>query len=210
MGLSQISDQWWSLFHLYNTLGWAVGIVVLGLLVYILIRYRHRPGAAEPEDAPKGGVIPSERGSAAGAILLTLIVTGILFPLTVYTISTVDLIEHPPEKGTIVVKVEGFQWGWKFTYPNGKQLVGELRIPAGEVVIFEVRSSDVFHNFGVVDFKVKADAIPGKVIKIWIDPLKTGTYLIRCFEFCGVGHPLMTAKVVVMEPREFGQWYGKR
>lgn len=207
-GLSTVAVQWESLFNLYATIGWVVGGAVIGWIIYNMTRYRSKPGAKEPEDAPRNGRFEAKRGTVRVALVLTVIITVILFGLTIGTFQSVDLIEHPPAKGTIVVKVEGFQWGWKFIYPNGKEVIGELRVPKGDVIVLDVTSTDVFHNFGILGFKVKADAIPGKVNRIWIDPTTSGSYDILCFEFCGAGHSFMKGQLTVMEPGQFDAWYG--
>lgn len=206
--MADVVAQWQFLFNLYAALGWIIGTIVIGWLVYNVIKYRakHNP-SAEPEDAPKAGVLPPHRGTRKAAILLIVLISGILFPLTLGTMQTVDLIEKPPVKGTLVIKVEGFQWGWKFIYPNGKYFINEVRVPTNEVIIFEVTSTDVFHNFTPIDFKVRADAIPGHINRIWITIKEPGVYEIRCFELCGVGHPLMKADIIAMNPAEFKQWY---
>ena len=203
LSLSPITTQWDWLFLLYATIGSIVGGVVIGLFIYLCIRYRRRK-----EEEIKLGKIPPERGNIRVVYILTFIVTGILFTITLGTMQTVNLIEKPPE-GTLVIEVYAYQWGWKFIYPNGKQLVGEVRVPKNEVVIFKVTSEDVFHNFGLIEFKVKADAIKGRVNTIWIKPYQTGEYSIQCFELCGVGHSWMKGKLLVMEPSEFMRWYGE-
>jgi len=180
---------------------------VIGWLVFSTLKYRHGVKGKDPEDEIKAGRLPSERGTVKGAIILTLVVAGILLPISVGTMQTVDLIEHPPVGENIVVKVEGFQWNWKFTYPNGKVSLGELKVPRGTVVLLEVTSNDVFHNFGAYELKVKADAIPGKVNRIWMNFSKPSQYDILCFELCGAGHTLMRGKLTVMEPGEFANWY---
>jgi cytochrome c oxidase subunit 2 len=204
--LSPVTTQWEWLFSLYSAIGAVVGAVVMGLLVYAAVRYRSRPGGQEPRDALRPGQVPPERGRVGASIILTLVVTSILFALTLGTMQTVDLIEHTPE-GSLLVEVHGFQWGWRFIYPDGRRVVGELRVPRGEVILLDVTSDDVFHNFGLTEFRIKADAIPGRVNRIWIQPSEVGTYTIQCYELCGAGHAVMRAHLIVMEPEEFAEWY---
>ena len=204
--LSPVTSQWESLFNLYLTIGSIVGAVVIGMLILNAIKYREGTGRPEPVDAIREGRIPVDRGTVGAALILTLIVAAILFTITIGTMATVDFIEKPP-KGTLQINVEGFQWNWKFIYPNGKQSVGEVRIPVGETVIFYITSTDVFHKFQLVEFKIGVDAIPGKVNKIWIKSEKVGEYTIQCYELCGVGHALMKAKLIVMPREEFNKWY---
>ncbi len=205
--LSPITAQWDWLFILYATIGSIVGAIVIGFLIYSSIKYKAK-GEREPKDAPSLGKIPAERGTMKVAFVLTLIVAGILFTITLGTMQTVDLIEKPP-KGSLTIEVHAYQWGWKFIYPNGKQVVGELRVPKNEVITFKVTSDDVFHNFGLIEFKVKGDAIKGKINTIWIKPSQAGVYTIQCFELCGIGHSWMKGKMIVMEPEDFDRWYAE-
>ena len=67
------------------------------------------------------------------------------------------------------------------------------------------------HNFGLHDFKLKIDAIPGRYNIVWITaPDVSGndtlTYQIRCYELCGTGHTYMIGSLVVMSPTAFDQW----
>ena len=210
VGLSPVTTQWETLFWTYTTIGVTVGAVVIGLLVYAVVKYRARRAVAEePRDAPRAGKVPEERGTITMALILVAMVGGILFSVTLGTMQTVDLIEKPPE-GTLNIRVTAFQWGWKFTYPNGVETVGEVRVPKDEVVVFYVTSSDVFHKFQLIEFKIGVDAIPGVVNRIWIKPAETGTYTIQCFELCGSGHSFMVGKLIVMEPSEFEEWYSSK
>ncbi len=199
-----------SLFNLYLAIGAVVTLIVLGALAYAIIRYRHRPGQAEPTDAPRLGVIPPQRGSAKSAIIMTIIVAVLLFPLSVGTFKTVDFIEHPPAEEALEIKVVGMRFSWTFEYPEGFKSTGELVVPVDRVVILEVTSRDVFHSFDIPDFRIKADAIPGHVNHIWFKATKPGTYNAFCAELCGVGHAVMKAKVVVMTPEDFESWRAKR
>ncbi|MEM1947084.1 MAG: cytochrome c oxidase subunit II [Candidatus Caldarchaeum sp.] len=120
-----------------------------------------------------------------------------------------QLVAALPKDGSVmVVKVEGFQWGWKFIYPNGRETVNEAVIPAGKIVVFEITSSDVFHKFHMPQFKTGVDAIPGKVNNLWMTSQLLGEYLVQCYELCGGGHAYMKAKISVVSEQAFKSWYG--
>jgi len=204
--LSPVTAQWFSLFNLYATVGIIVGAVVISWLVYTAVRYSRRKDE-EPKDAIAEGVVPAARGHVGAALILTAVVAGILFTITLNTMQTVNLIEKGGEQGTYVIEVHSFQWGWRFIYPNGKVSIGEVRVPRDEVIVFKVTSDDVFHKFQLLEFKVGVDAIPGMTNKIWIKPTTSGTYTIQCFELCGFGHSRMKGRLVVMDPSDFSSWY---
>lgn len=89
-----------------------------------------------------------------------------------------------------------------------------MRVPHNTPVVLEVTSQDVFHAFGLPDIKVKVDAIPGKVNRIWFVATEECAahcrQPLRCYELCGAGHALMKAKLTVMDPQAFFTWLGGR
>jgi cytochrome c oxidase subunit II len=52
----------------------------------------------------------------------------------------------------------------------------------------------------------KRDAVPGRPSTFDLTPSKTGTYLGRCGEFCGLNHALMTFRVRVVGEPEYKRW----
>ena len=57
--------------------------------------------------------------------------------------------------------------------------------------------------------RLKQDAVPGRVIKGWLDANAAGVYEIQCAEICGIGHGLMGRRHSVVNkgvhsPRLFG------
>jgi cytochrome c oxidase subunit 2 len=88
--------------------------------------------------------------------------------------------------------------------------------------IVRLRSKDVIHSFGVPEFRVKQDAIPGLTIPVWFVPnvttaemrTRTGNaafqYEIACAQLCGLGHARMRGFVTVQTAGEFQQWMEER
>jgi cytochrome c oxidase subunit II len=71
---------------------------------------------------------------------------------------------------------------------------------------FELLSRDVVHSFAVPAFRLKQDALPGRVITGWFQPNRVGTYDIQCTQMCGLGHALMAGKVVVETAQDHAAW----
>jgi cytochrome c oxidase subunit 2 len=100
--------------------------------------------------------------------------------------------------------------------------LNQLYLPANRPVIVKLRSKDVIHSFGVPEFRVKQDAIPGLTIPIWFVPnvttaemrARTGNpefqYEIACAQLCGLGHYRMRGFVTVLEAGEFQTWFDEK
>merc|ERR1711916_267746 len=89
------------------------------------------------------------------------------------------------------VRVIGQQWAWSFVHPgaDGKldteddiKTVDELHVVANQVYHYKLESRDVLHDFSVPSFRLKQDAVPGRIITGWFKPTQTGTYDIQCAE----------------------------
>jgi len=55
-------------------------------------------------------------------------------------------------------------------------------------------------------FRLKQDAIPGRIIRGWFQATQTGSYDIQCAEICGIGHALMPARIVIETPEQHAAW----
>jgi cytochrome c oxidase subunit 2 len=135
-----------------------------------------------------------------------------LASLTVASYRLTPNARFPPSASeSLVIDVTAFQWNFKFFYPNGVTTLGECYVPANKSIIFNVTSSDVMHNFGLMDFRVKIDAIPGRynVVGVSTPPLDGNSqlnYTIRCYELCGSIHTYMMAPLTVLDPAVFNEW----
>jgi cytochrome c oxidase subunit II len=96
--------------------------------------------------------------------------------------------------------------------------VNQLYLPVNKPVIVRLKSKDVIHSFGVPEFRVKQDAVPGLTIPLWFVPnvttaemrAQTGKpefqYEIACAQLCGLGHARMRGFVTVQTADEFSTW----
>jgi cytochrome c oxidase subunit 2 len=110
------------------------------------------------------------------------------------------------------VAVEGFQWGWLFTYDDGVTIQSlpdepaELVLPVGEPIAFTLESPDVIHSFYVPRLLMKRDVIPGRTNRIDVVFNEAGTYDGKCAEFCGFLHDQMDFSISAVPPEEFEDW----
>lgn len=184
--------------------GIAVGALVVGLVLWTVLRYR-RPKAAAADDLPKqtDANIPIE----VFYTVVPLIIVAVLFGLTMRTQNRVTKESESPD---LAVEVTGFQWGWRFRYPaQGVTITGDantpptLVLPVGANVRLRLVAADVVHSFFVPAFLVKKDLIPGVDNSLEIRPSEPGRYPAVCAEFCGLDHWRMTFDVEVVTPEAF-------
>ncbi len=79
---------------------------------------------------------------------------------------------------------------WSFM-PN------EIRVPAGAEVTFISTSADVLHGFNIEGTRVNVMLIPGQVSRVTHRFKEPGEHILICHEYCGLGHHLMSGKVIV-------------
>lgn len=229
MAVANTTAQFDDLFWLFTYLAIAVSVVVYGLFTYYVLRYRAKPGTPEPSDAPVLGRLPIARGHARSVIITVSISTIILTVLIIGSFGTIDsFLSVPapcsiPITGTNVtyncsVLATGHRYYWEFTYPgfvnnsitssaNCQQANCLFAVPEGYNIRVNVTSADVFHNFGIIAFSVKADAYPGHINDIWFNANTPGYYTIQCYELCGSGHAGMIGTLEVMPLAQFVSWY---
>jgi cytochrome c oxidase subunit 2 len=95
---------------------------------------------------------------------------------------------------------------WKIQHPDGTREINQLHVPIGRPVRITLGSEDVIHDFSLPAFRVKMDAVPGKLTTLWFEATKVGTYHIFCAEYCGTKHSGMIGEVIAMEPQEYEMW----
>jgi len=125
-----------------------------------------------------------------------------------------DIKQYLPEPQQIV-RVIGQQWTWTFVHPgpDGRldtaddiYKVNELHLQKGVTYHYKLESVDVLHDFSVPVFRLKQDAIPGRVITGWFEPTLEGEFDIQCAEICGIGHGLMAARVFIESGDKHAAW----
>lgn len=218
-GLRAPSEVFDRIFVVFLGLGTLVGVVVITYILYNAYKYRYREDddPAPDADRPELGEIPEGGGKGKKLFLSFGLSAIIVLSLVAWTYGALVMIEETPseqaQQGADIldIEVEGYQFGWAFTYPNGhvedSSTGGKLRLPADQMVNLSVTTRDVFHNFGIPEERIKADAIPGQTTQAWFVTEEPAEYEANCYELCGSGHSYMSADVVVMEESEFQEWY---
>ena len=136
------------------------------------------------------------------------IIGGLLTIFIVFWIvgaSQYDRMMTPPPDA-IPVYVMAKQWMWKFAYADGRSSLDVLTVPIGRPIKLVMTSRDVIHSFYVPAFRMKHDVVPGRYYAIWFKPTMTGTFPIRCAEYCGVNHSRMLGSVRVLSAGDYARW----
>jgi cytochrome c oxidase subunit 2 len=187
----------------------AIFLLVEGLLVAFIWKYRRRKRPRFEDGAPVHGATKLELAWTGGPVI-------VLFIIAVFVFVELPGIKNIPTatagEEQLEIKVTGRQFYWQFDYPNGVVAIDTMRAPAGVPVKLVVTSpdADVIHSWWIPALGGKIDAIPGRTNQTWFQADKLGTYKGQCAELCGLEHAQMLASVEVMPPSEFTAWLEQR
>ena len=178
--------------------------IVGGLLVWSILRYR----AGDADRLP-----PQTRANLALEAVWWALPTLLVVVLIIGTTGVLARIDAPPPEEALVVEVDGFQWGWVFTYREAGVTVSgnasdrpRIKLPLNRPVTFVLTSSDVVHSFYVPAFLVKRDNVPGQENELTVMITEEGTYSGQCGEFCGLLHEGMGFEIDAVPPDQFEAW----
>ncbi len=187
-----------NLFWFILVVSTTVFVVVVSALIYSIIRFRARPGAAEPMQF---------HGNTKLEIGWTIVPSLVLLGVLVMTITTMNSIQQPASPNTITVNAVGHQWWWEFQYPDQHVVTAdEMWIPTGTVVHVNLISDNVIHSFWVPQLSGKTDVIPGHDNTIWLQADTVGWYRGECAEFCGTQHAHMDFLVHAVSSSDYQTW----
>jgi cytochrome c oxidase subunit 2 len=227
---------WIHIFMFALFVGWG------GFFLYCLFRFhRSRNPVADYAGVRSHASSYLEIGVA---IVEAVLLIGFSIPLWA---ARVDHLPSESEALVVEVTGEQFAWNVHYPGPDGKfgrtdiklldmqsnplaidrddpaakddvTTLNQLYLPVNKPIIVRLRSKDVIHSFGVPEFRVKQDAVPGLTIPIWFTPnvttaemrTRTGNsefqYEIACAQLCGLGHAKMRGFVTVVSADEFQKW----
>jgi cytochrome c oxidase subunit 2 len=199
--------------YVINLIGLLVGFwftLTVAVFFWLLFRFRYREGV--PSEYITGEEQVQKRFiSIPHYLIMVCDIFIIVAAIQVWT----NVKQELPENPHATVRVIGQQWAWTFVHPGPDgQLdtaddiatVDELHVEVNKPYIYELTSRDVLHNFSVPVFRLKQDAIPGRIITGWFEPTQTGSYDIQCAEICGIGHGLMPGRIVIQSAADHAAW----
>jgi len=196
----------------------AITLLVLGLLIWIVIRYNK-----------KANPVPAKFShNTTVEIIWTIVPVIILMVIAIFSFRLLFDYNDMP-KPYMTVKATGYQWYWGYEYPDQK--ISEITsvplkkeeadakgvpyllaadkplvVPVNQVIRVQVTGADVIHAFALPAFGLKTDAIPGRLNETWFKAEKVGTYYGECSELCGVDHSNMPIEIKVVSKPEFDAW----
>jgi cytochrome c oxidase subunit 2 len=201
------------LYDIVFAIAVAIFLIVEGLIVWSVVRYRRRPGDV---DLP-----PQTHGNNLAEALWTIIPTVIvlyLFAISWDTLKTVDAVSPDPD---VHINVLAGQFSWQFQYldGDGKLLATETRattdkdggmaVPVGKKVYVTLESGDVIHAWYVPRFLFKRDVVPGQInhFEFTVEEAEAGqVYRGQCAELCGTQHRMMLFDVLAMTQADYDAW----
>jgi cytochrome c oxidase subunit 2 len=191
------------LFSLYL---WVTGLAVIAVFVitlYVVARYRDRAG--EPSWKDEAKLAESLYASGLAIVAVALVAA---------TFRTEDRVDPVRPNPGLRVAITGFQWQWRFDYPNGRSVLGTrdrlpvLVVPVNTLIRFTATSQDVIHSFWIPDVRFKRDAFPNRTTTFDLVFDHEGDLLGHCAEFCGLRHTNMDFIVRVVGAGAFRRWQG--
>lgn len=228
-GVTDISEQVWTLHMAMMIIVTIIGILVFGVMFWAMFRYRR---SRNPNPA-------TWHENTRLEVLWTVVPIFILVAMTIpATVVLAKIYDTPSEAMT--VKIDGYQWRWEYTYladtldeqvsffsslttPQSQiqrqmaagvdyllEVDNPLVIPVDTPVRFLITSNDVIHSWWVPDFGIKKDAVPGIINEAHTTVNETGIYRGMCAELCGNGHAYMPIVVEVVEQEEYEAWMAEQ
>ena len=192
----------------------AIFIVVEGLIIWSVIRYRRKPG---DDTLP-----PQTHGNNVAEFVWTVVPTLIVIFMFIVSWQTLNAVDtNAADANTTKIRAVAGQFQWQFDYldQNDKVLYtefiplvsagGGMMVPAGRTVQLSLVSKDVIHAFYVPQFLFKRDVVPGRTnqFDFTVDAADAGqTFRGQCAELCGIGHSIMLFEVKALTPADFDTW----
>lgn len=184
-------------------------VVVEVVFVWLIVRFRKRDGVPAQYIT---GELKSEKNWVHYPHLLVLACDVVILAAAIRVWYNVKQNVPPTDE---TVRIVGQQWAWSFVHPGADgrldtpddiKTVDDLHLEVGKTYAFKLESRDVLHSFSIPVFRLKQDAIPGRVVTGWFKPIATGEHDIQCAEICGIGHALMPGRVLIETPEAHAAW----
>jgi cytochrome c oxidase subunit 2 len=199
---------------------------------FIFVLFRFRQGAHPRADyaGAKGKFAKSTE--IAVAVIEVVLLVGYAIPAWALRVKA-----FPSASEAVVVRLVGEQFAWNVHYPgpDGRfgrtdiklvsadnplgldrrdpdakddiTTINQMNLPVDRPILVQLSSKDVIHSLGLIEMRVKQDAIPGMSIPVWFIPNRIGEYEIACSQLCGLGHFRMRGFITIQSAADYKKWY---
>jgi len=199
---------------------------------FIFVLFRFRQGAHPRADyaGAKGKFAKSTE--IAVAVIEVVLLVGYAIPAWALRVKA-----FPSASEAVVVRLVGEQFAWNVHYPgpDGRfgrtdiklvsadnplgldrrdpdakddiTTINQMNLPVDRPILVQLSSKDVIHSLGLIEMRVKQDAIPGMTMPVWFIPNRIGEYEIACSQLCGLGHFRMKGFVTIQSAADYQKWY---
>ncbi|MCL4506409.1 MAG: cytochrome c oxidase subunit II [Chloroflexi bacterium] len=214
-----------NLYAILYVLSAIVFLLVEGLLIYSVVKFRRRSAGDAPEQ------IHDHRGFEIAWTVLPMILVAAIFLLALNSMGQLeasgtlnDPLNHvhgindqvaikrinEAKKVDMVIQVTARQWVWQFKYPDGNFTVNQdLVVPAGKTIRLDMETADVIHAWWVPALGGMIYVNPGEISSFWFSA-PAGAYTGQCNAFCGLAHAQMLANVKVLSQTDYDAWYAQQ
>jgi cytochrome c oxidase subunit 2 len=191
------ADNLWDITFLIAAV---IFVIVEGLLVYALIRFRHKPGREAAQF----------HGNTKLEVVLTIVPALILVGLLIPSIATIfDIAKKPP--GSLEITVTARQYWWQYDYNDFDfATANELHIPINQPIHLTLKGADVIHSYWIPRLTGTQDVVPNRDNELTFSATEPGRYMGQCKEFCGLSHANMRLIVFAHEPADFQTWVAEQ
>ena len=212
---------------------WLMLVLFVGwgaFFIFVLFRFRRGANPRADYAGAKGKFAKSTE--IAVAVIEIVLLVGYAIPAWALRVKA-----FPSESEAVVVRVIGEQFAWNVHYPgpDGRfgrtdlklvtadnplgldrrdpdakddiTTINQMNLPVDRPILVRLSSKDVIHSFGLIELRVKQDAIPGMTMPVWFIPNRIGQYDIACSQLCGLGHFRMHGFVTVSSAADYQKWF---
>ncbi|MHA2276627.1 MAG: cytochrome c oxidase subunit II transmembrane domain-containing protein [Candidatus Kariarchaeaceae archaeon] len=157
----------------------SVGIasIVFGLLIYVVVRYR------EGNDTVRKRIQNENRLEIAWIIFAAVTVLS-LFVVSLPVTNSYFIDQEVYDEEILVIAYQS-------------RTVDVVHLKVNKMYKFNLSSVDVIHSFYAHELSIKLDMVPGRFNIVFVEVSVPGVYEVHCAEYCGFGHYLMEAKIIV-------------
>lgn len=192
-------------------------VLLMGLMIYWVIKYRRRPGVPAPVSPSHNTALEIFWTVVPSSALLVIFVLGFRGYMAKVT----------PAGNALEIQITGKKWDWIIRYPNGEMPLWNSTtidpsgkqypvyiVPEDTEISLRMISQDVIHSYWIPDLRVKMDVYPNRYTGYGFrtpvldrddryeasdgNVYNGRAMWVFCAEYCGDQHSQMAALMVIV------------